>query len=318
VRALARANARHDARTADGIRIEVFANLGSVDDAARAVAEGAEGCGLLRTEFLFLERTEAPTEDEQVDIYGRIAASLGDRPLIVRTFDIGGDKPVPYLPLPAEDNPALGCRGVRLNLARPDLLETQLRAILRGVPATQRRIMVPMVIERAELRQVRDLLRNLESLLEISEPTPLGVMVETPAAALLSASIAEEADFLSVGSNDLTQYALACDRGNPAMAARVDALHPAVLKLIDAASKGACAKARWLGVCGGLASDPAATPILVGLGVTELSVAASQIAIIKASVATLKMDRCRALAERALDCASAAEVRALVAQEARS
>jgi phosphocarrier protein FPr/phosphocarrier protein len=218
----------------------------------------------------------------------------------------------------AEENPALGCRGVRLNLARPDLLDTQLRAILRGVPAAQRRIMVPMVIEVAELRAMRERLRAAETLLEIAAPTPLGVMIETPAAALLSASISREADFLSVGSNDLTQYALACDRGNPATAARLDALHPAVLKLIAAAGEGARAHGRWLGVCGALASEPAATAILIGLGVTELSVAPGQIPMIKASVSALDMERCRALAQRALDCGSAAEVRALLKEEAAS
>ncbi len=314
-RAEARARAGADARTRDGARIEVFANLGSVDDAARAVAEGAEGCGLLRTEFLFLDRDVAPSEDEQAGIYGRIAALLGDRPLIVRTFDIGGDKPVPYLPMAPEENPALGCRGVRLNLAQPDLLDTQLRAILRGVPAAQRRIMVPMVIERAELRAVRERLRTIEGELDIVEPTPLGVMIETPAAALLSESIAEGADFLSIGSNDLTQYALACDRGNPATAARLDSLHPAVLKLIAAAAQGARSQGRWLGVCGALASDPTATAILIGLGVTELSVAPGQIPMIKSGIATLEVERCRLLAGRALDCGSAAEVRALLKGE---
>jgi phosphocarrier protein FPr/phosphocarrier protein len=175
-----------------------------------------------------------------------------------------------------------------------------------------------MVIERAELRTIRERLRALESSLGVGDPTPLGVMVETPAAALLAESIAEEADFLSVGSNDLTQYALACDRGNPATAARLDALHPAVLKLIGAAAEGATTHARWLGVCGALASDPAATAILIGLGVTELSVAPRQIPVIKARVAGLELDRCRVLARRALACADAAEVRALAREEAAS
>lgn len=312
----ARRSAGEEARTADGIRVEVFANLGSVEDAARAVAEGAEGCGLLRSEFLFLGRERAPDEDEQAGIYAAIAAALGDRPLIVRTFDIGGDKPVPYLPMAAEENPALGMRGVRLNLLRPDLLDTQLRAVLRGVPARQRRIMVPMIIEPSELRQVRDRLRAAETTLGITEPTALGVMVETPAAALLADHIAAEADFLSIGSNDLTQYALACDRGNAATAARVDALHPAVLRLIASAAHGAAAHGRWLGVCGGIASDPDAAPLLIGLGATELSVAPGQIATVKACIRTLDLPSCRRLAEQALGCADTAEVLALLAADA--
>lgn len=310
-KAAARAASGADARTRDGVRIEVFANLGSIEDAGRAVSEGAEGCGLLRTEFLFLDRQDAPGEDEQAVIYRSIAAALGDRPLIVRTFDIGGDKPVPYLPMPREDNPALGRRGVRLNLARSDLLDTQLRAILRGVPAGQRRIMLPMVVERAELEAVRRRLREIEIKLEVAEPTPLGVMIETPAAALLAASLAEAADFFSIGSNDLTQYALACDRGNPAVASKLDALHPAVLKLIALAAEGAQTRGRWLGVCGSLGSDPAASAILIGLGVTELSVAPGQIASVKAGVRHLDLASCRALAQRALACADASQVRAL-------
>jgi phosphocarrier protein FPr/phosphocarrier protein len=316
-RAVARRSAGQEARTADGARIEIFANLGSVDDAGRAVAEGAEGCGLLRTEFLFLGRDAAPGEDEQARIYGEIAAALGDRPLIVRTFDIGGDKPAPYLPMAAEENPALGVRGVRLNLLRTDLLDTQLRAILRGVPAGQRRIMVPMIVEPAELRQVRERLRAAESALGIPDRTQLGVMIETPAAALLADRIAADADFLSIGSNDLTQYALACDRGNPATAAKVDALHPAVLRLISVAAAGAAAHGRWLGVCGGVASDPAAAALLIGLGATELSVAPGQIATIKARIRTLDLAACRALVGRALECADAAEVRALLTEPAR-
>ncbi|QHL91933.1 phosphoenolpyruvate--protein phosphotransferase [Sphingomonas changnyeongensis] len=316
-RAEALAEAHRPAMTRDGTHIEVFANLGSAAEAGRAVAGGAEGCGLLRTEFLFLDRADAPGEAEQARIYGEIAAALADRPLIVRTFDIGGDKPAPYLPMATEDNPALGLRGVRLNLARQDLLDTQLRAILAGVPAPQRRIMVPMVIEPAELAAVRDRLRAAERTLGIDRPTPLGVMVETPAAALGADAIAREADFLSIGSNDLTQYALACDRGNPATAARVDALHPAVLRLIALAAEGAARHGRWIGVCGGIASDPLATPLLIGLGVTELSVAIDQIAPVKARLRMLDLPACRDLARTALCLPDARAVRALAQEFAR-
>ncbi|MDB5691058.1 MAG: ptsP [Alphaproteobacteria bacterium] len=312
-RAAEAAGAQEECRMADGTRIEIFANLSSAAEAAGAVAAGAEGCGLLRTEFLFLDRNEAPSEDEQAETYAAVAAALGGRPLIVRTLDIGGDKPVSYLPFPQEENPALGRRGIRFALARPDLLETQLRAILRGVPAASCRIMVPMVIERDELRAVRALLDKAMAAVGRRDPVQLGVMIETPAAALLAESLAAEADFLSVGTNDLTQYALACDRGNPATAAMIDALHPAVLHLIRHAAEGARKYGRWFGICGGVASDPAAAAILIGLGAAELSAAPAAIPALKASVRGLRRETCEALARQALACASAAEVRRLVA-----
>ena len=304
------AEAHEPCRMADGTRVEIFANLGSVTDAAAAVAAGAEGCGLLRTEFLFLERETAPDEEEQRDTYSRIAATLGDRPLIVRTLDIGGDKPVPYLPMGSEENPALGLRGVRLSLARPDLMRLQLRAILRGVPAGQCRIMLPMVADLGDYRPVRALLAEVQAELGIAEAVQLGVMIETPAAAMLADQIAREADFLSIGTNDLTQYTLAADRGNAAVSQRIDALHPAVLRLIRQVGKGAQEAGRWAGVCGGLASDPLAAPILIGLGITELSATPAAIPGLKAVVRTLDLNICAALAERACDAASPAEVRA--------
>lgn len=309
------AAAHAPAHTADGIRIEVFANLGSTADAAAAVAAGAEGCGLLRTEFLFLDRETAPTEDEQHAIYATIATTLGERPLIIRTLDIGGDKPVPYLPIAVEENPALGLRGVRLTQARPDLMRTQLRAILRAVPAAQCRIMLPMVADLADYRPVRALLDEVRAELGITEAIPLGVMIETPAAALLAEQIAREADFLSIGTNDLTQYTLAADRGNPSVSQRIDALHPAVLRLVREVGRGAAEAGRWAGMCGGLASDPLAAPILIGLGITELSATAAQVPAVKAAVAAFDMARCKHLAERACAAQSAAEVRTL-AQEA--
>ncbi|RHW19464.1 phosphoenolpyruvate--protein phosphotransferase [Sphingomonas gilva] len=303
--------AHADCVTADGARIEIFANLGSLDDATRAVAAGAEGCGLLRTEFLFLDRAEAPSEEEQREAYAAIAAALGGRPLIVRTLDIGGDKPVPYLPFPPEDNPALGARGIRLSLARPDLLRAQFRAILAGVPEEQCRIMLPMIVDRGEFAQARAMLDEAAAAVRCDRP-PLGVMIETPAAALLAHDIAAEADFLSVGTNDLTQYALAADRGNPALAGRIDALHPAVLRLITLAGEGAAAHGRWLGVCGALASDPRAAAILIGLGVTELSASPAAVPALKAAVRALRTEDCRALARRALALGTAEAVRAML------
>ncbi|WP_233503625.1 phosphoenolpyruvate--protein phosphotransferase [Sphingomonas psychrotolerans] len=305
------AEAHEPCRMADGTRIEIFANLGSVTDAAAAVAAGAEGCGLLRTEFLFLERETAPDEEEQRETYSRIAATLGDRPLIVRTLDIGGDKPVPYLPMGAEENPALGLRGVRLSLARPDLMRLQLRAILRGVPAAQCRIMLPMIADLGDYRPIRALLAEVQAELGIADPVQLGVMIETPAAAMLAGQVAREADFLSIGTNDLTQYTLAADRGNAAVSQRIDALHPAVLRLIRLVGEGAQQAGRWAGVCGGLASDPLAAPILIGLGITELSATPAAIPGLKAAVRRLDMNACVALAGKACDAASPAEVRAL-------
>ncbi|WCM29857.1 phosphoenolpyruvate--protein phosphotransferase [Sphingomonas sp. QA11] len=304
--------ARQDCVMADGTRIEIFANLAASTEAAPAVSLGAEGCGLLRTEFLFHDRMSAPDEDEQCAAYAAVAAGLAGRPLIVRTLDIGGDKPVAYLPFPHEENPALGARGIRFSLSNPGLLDTQFRAILRGVPAPQCRIMLPMVVDAGELAAARTILDQARASLGIETPVPLGVMIETPAAALLATSLARDADFLSIGSNDLTQYALAADRGNPAVAAMVDALHPAVLHLIARAAEGARTHARWLGVCGGIASDPAAALILIGLGVTELSATPAAIPALKAAVRALDMPACRALAARALSAATAAEVRALL------
>lgn len=299
-------------RLADGTRIEVFANLERVDGAAAAVAAGAEGCGLLRTEFLFMDRPTAPDEAEQALAYQAIADALGGRPLIVRTLDIGGDKPVAYLPALAEANPALGLRGVRLSLARPGLLTTQLRAILRVRPIGACRVMVPMVASLEELRAVRHALDQTLAELEVLAPVALGVMVETPAAALIAADLAGEADFLSIGTNDLTQYALAMDRTNPAVAAGVDALHPAVLRLIALTCEGAAKAGKWVGVCGGLASEPQAGPLLVGLGVTELSAAPAAIPAVKAALRPLTLEACRDLARQALAAPTAGAVRAIL------
>lgn len=312
-RAAAAAAATEDCRMADGTRIEIFANLMSAEEAPLAVAAGAEGCGLLRTEFLFHDRPAAPGEDEQADAYAAVARGLGGRPLIVRTLDAGGDKPLPYLAMPAEENPALGQRGIRLSLARPALLDAQLRAILRAAPAGNLRIMVPMIVDVAELRQVRAALGRAAAELGVVA-VPLGIMIETPSAALLADSLSAEADFLSVGTNDLTQYALAADRGNPATAARIDALHPAVLRLIAAAADGARRHGKWFGICGGVASDPLAAAILIGLGATELSATPAAIPALKAAVRRLTMADCRTLAAQALAAESAEAVRALAIQ----
>ena len=310
-REAARDRAHEQTMTIDGTRIEVFANLGSVADAEVAVAEGAEGCGLLRTEFLFLDRDLPPDEGEQRAAYQQIAEALGDRPLIVRTLDIGADKPAPWLPLAAEDNPALGLRGIRLQLARPDLLETQFRALLGVRARGLLQIMLPMVSSVAEIHAAGALLDRLARELGVAAPE-LGIMVETPAAALLSAPLAEAAAFFSIGTNDLSQYTLARDRMNPAVAADLDALDPAVLRLIDETVRGANVHGRVTGVCGGLAAMPEAVPILLGLGVTELSVPAASIAETKAVVRSLDLAACQSLAAEGLRAPDADAVRALV------
>jgi phosphocarrier protein FPr/phosphocarrier protein len=313
----ARAHSHEDCRGRDGARIEIFANLGAgAAEATAAVESGAEGCGLLRTEFLFLDRTTPPTEDEQHAQYQAIASALDGRPFIIRTFDIGGDKPVPYLPFPPEENPALGLRGVRAGLWRPDILRTQLSAILKVRPAGQCRIMLPMVASLSELKAVRAMLSALGRELGVDAYIPLGVMVETPASALLADKLAAEADFLSIGTNDLTQYTLAMDRGHPQLAAQIDAFHPAVLRLIARAAEGGRAQGKQVGVCGGLAADPLAAPLLIGLGIDELSMPSSAIPGMKAVVRALVLDDCRRAAREALDAATAEDVRAIAANYA--
>ncbi len=308
-KARAKASAHQSCVTLDGQRIEVFGNVGALSDAVAAAANGAEGCGLLRTEFLFLERDTPPDEDEQAHQYQAIASALDGKPLIIRTLDVGGDKAAPYLPIPAEENPALGLRGVRVSLWRPHLLKTQIRAILRVRPVGQCRIMVPMIASLDELRAVRAVLEEAKRELGVTERVELGVMIETPAAAVTADLLAAEADFLSIGTNDLTQYVLAMDRGNPELAARIDALHPAVLRMIAQTCAGAAKHQRWVGVCGGAASDLAAVPILLGLGVTELSATAAILPEVKALVRTLDLAACRTLAARALDLTSSEAVR---------
>ncbi len=303
--------AQRECRMADGTRIEVLANLGSLADAEAAVRNGAEGCGLLRTEFLFLERHCAPSESEQREEYQRIAAALAGKPLTIRTLDIGGDKPIEYLPLPREDNPALGLRGVRTSLWREDLLDEQLRAVLAVEPLGQCRILLPMITDIAELRTVRSHIEAANRRLGRSAPIELGVMIETPASALIAEVLAREADFFSIGTNDLTQYTLAMDRGHPQLAARLDALHPAVLDLIARTAAAAHKHGRRVAVCGGLASDPAAAPILIGLGVHELSCVPAAIPGLKALIGDLTLEHCRRVAHVALAQESAEAVRAL-------
>ena len=306
------AAARKECVTADGRRIEVFANLGSAAGAADAVARGAEGCGLLRTEFLFLERRTAPDAAVQAAEYQRVVDAFAGRPVVIRTLDVGDDKTIPYLALPREHNPALGMRGLRASFRQPDLLRAQLEAVLSVRPLTQCRLMLPMVNEPAEILRVRALIEELAGRLGIATRPALGAMIETPSAAVIADRICEVADFVSIGTNDLTQYTLAMDRRHPDLAAQLDGLHPAVLRLIGSTVRAAVAQSRPVGVCGALAADPVAVPLLLGLGVHELSVVPAAIPELKALIGARTLAECRALADQALHLSSAAQVRALV------
>jgi phosphocarrier protein FPr len=313
-RAAELAVAAEAAVTRDGHRVEVVANIGDVEEARRVADVGGEGVGLLRTEFLFMERRDAPNEDEQAKVYESIARALGPgRILVIRTLDIGGDKPLPYLSNGAEANPFLGERGVRLTLLHPELFRAQVRAILRASRAGKVAMMFPMISTLAEWRAAHELVERERSALG-APAIPVGIMVETASAALLADRFAREADFFSIGTNDLTQYTLAMDRSNPRLAPQLDALHPAVLRLIERTVEGAHRHKRWVGVCGALAGDPAAVPVLVGLGVDELSVDVPILPSVKARIRALSLDECRATAQRALEAEDASEVRSIVSE----
>ncbi len=301
------------ARTRDGQRIEVVANVRNAQEAHQAVARGAEGVGLLRSEFLFEGRDTAPDEDEQAGAYLAVAQALGaQRTLVVRTLDVGGDKPLPYLVLPREDNPFLGLRGVRVSLEQPQMFRTQLRAILRASGHARLHIMFPMIATVEELREAKEILLQEQTAAGCA-PVSVGVMIEVPSAALMASHLAREADFFSIGSNDLTQYTLAMDRGHARLSAKADALHPAVLKMIALACDGAREHGKWVGVCGGLAAEPMAVPVLIGLGVSELSVPVPAVPAIKALVRRLSLAECQSLAREVLTLDGAAQVRARLA-----
>ena len=258
VRARLRTAAALDCRTADGERIEVFANVGSAAEAVAAVASGAEGCGLLRTEFLFLDRLEPPDTAEQTREYQEVVNAFAGRTVVVRTLDAGSDKPIPYLAMPAQENPALGLRGIRASLWQPELLRAQLAAILALRPVGRCKILLPMVNDFAEIEAVRQMIRELAPVMHCDPGIAVGIMVETPAAAIGAARLAPHADFFSIGTNDLTQYLLAIDRTHPTLAGSLDALHPVVLRMIENVCKAAHSASRGVAVCGGLASEPVA------------------------------------------------------------
>jgi phosphoenolpyruvate-protein phosphotransferase len=270
-----------EARTKDGRRIEVAANIGSAEEAEDALAWGAEGVGLFRTEFLFMKRTGLPSEEEQYEVYRTVAGAFGEKPVIIRTIDVGGDKDLPGVDQPEEENPFLGWRGIRMCLDEPELFKPQLRAILRAAPYGRLRIMFPMVVDAIELRAAKKILEECREELrnegtQIGE-VDIGVMVETPAAAIRAQDIAPEVSFFSLGTNDLVQYTLAADRGNERLTRLQSADHPAVLELIKKTCEAAREAGIWVGVCGEAAGEPAMIPKLAQLGVTELSMSAPSI-----------------------------------------
>jgi len=315
----AKARAHAPAVTRDGVLVRAEANVAGPGDVSAAVAAGADGVGLLRTELLFLEADHLPTEDEQERAYRAVAEGLGGRPLTLRTLDLGADKQLPYLPLEREQNPNLGLRGIRLGLSHPQLLLGQLRAALRVAADHPVRVMFPMVAAVDEVRRAREVLDEARASLvaagvAVPERIDVGIMVEVPAAALMIEAFVPHVDFFSIGTNDLAQYVLAADRGNAAVAALADGLHPAVLRLIDRVVRAAAEGGRSVAVCGEVAGDPLAIPVLLGLGIAELSMASARIPLAKQAVRATDLGVARRLVAEALTAESAAEVRRLAAR----
>lgn len=311
-----------EARTADGHRLEIGANTASVEETVAAFAQGAEGIGLFRTELVFSARATAPTEDEQYEIYAAVVRAAAGRPVVIRTLDVGGDKPVPFLQFPAEANPFLGYRAVRFYAEQAPLMRTQFRALLRAAALGPLKILVPMIACVEEARLVRRLVAEAAGELRasgvaLSALPPLGFMLEVPAVAFLLDELCAEADFFSLGTNDLTQYFLAADRENPKLGFLQSPLHPGFLRLLKHLVDGARARGRWIGLCGELSENPTALPLLVGLGLDEISLAAPRLGATKAALAQLERSACAALLTDALRCATLDEVRELLVARAR-
>ena len=294
----------------DGHRVEVAANIAAPEEAAAAVQAGAEGVGLMRTEFLFLGRDAPPDEDEQYEALATMVRALNGLPLIVRTLDIGGDKNAPYIELPEEDNPFLGIRGIRLCLEQPQLFEPQLRAIYRASKLGPVSVMFPMIARLEDLEQALEYAERARGQVG-ADPIDTGIMIEVPSAVAMAPELARRVQFFSIGTNDLTQYMLAMDRMHPALAKQADALHPAVLRSIKTVVDAAAAADIWVGVCGGIAGEPEGALILAGLGVRELSMTIPSVAAVKARLRSVDRAAVRRLADRALQCATAGEVREL-------
>ena len=305
------------AETLDGHRVEVCSNIGTIKDMDGAHRNGAEGVGLYRTEFLFMDRDALPSEDEQFQAYKEVAESMPDHPIIVRTMDIGGDKELPYLKFPKEMNPFLGWRAVRIFFDRKEIMHTQLRAILRASAFGKLRIMFPMIISVEELRLLKAEIAILKQALKaeghaFDEQIEVGVMIETPAAAVIARHLAKEADFFSIGTNDLTQYTLAVDRGNEMISALYNPLSPSVLNLIKMVIDASHAEGKWTGMCGELAGDERATLLLLGMGLDEFSMSAISIPKVKQLIRGTNYTEAKAMADKALASATVAEVEAVL------
>jgi len=303
--------------TLDGHQVEVCANIGTVRDIAGAERNGAEGVGLYRTEFLFMDRDALPTEEEQFQAYKAVAEGMGSQAVIVRTMDIGGDKDLPYMNLPKEDNPFLGWRAIRIAMDRKEILHAQLRAILRASSFGKLRIMFPMIISVEEVRALKAELELLKAQLRdegkaFDESIEVGIMVETPASAVIAHHLAKEVDFFSIGTNDLTQYTLAVDRGNDLISHLYNPMTPSVLGLIKQVIDASHAEGKWTGMCGELAGDERATLLLLGMGLDEFSMSAISIPRIKKIIRNTNFEDAKALAEQALAQPTAEELMNLV------
>lgn len=299
------AMAHQPAITQDGVKVEVVANIGGINDAVQAIENGAEGVGLLRTEFLYLERQDMPNEAAQINTYLEIFEAMGNRPIVIRTLDIGGDKQVSYLGIQAEFNPFLGWRAIRMISERPDVLENQLRAILQAGAGFDIRIMIPMISCLDEVLQAKSLYekarRDLKAQgLPCAEKTQFGIMIEVPSAALIAGTLADSVDFFSIGTNDLTQYTIAVDRTNERVAHLASYFHPAVLQLIFKTIHEAHARNKWVGLCGEMAGDPLAIPFLLGAGLDEFSMAAKSIPVVKQIIRGLSVQECARIAADAI------------------
>jgi len=300
--------------TKDGHRIEVLANVADTSEAAKVVYAGGEGIGLLRTEFLYINRKEPPSENDQYLYYRKIVEVLKGLPLTIRTLDIGGDKPVGYIKIPRENNPFLGVRGIRVSLRYRNIFEDQLKAVLRVSPGSNLRIMFPMITFVEEFEEAKNILDEIISDMQIP-PVETGMMVEVPAAVEMIDKFSEKVDFFSIGTNDLTQYTLAIDRTHAELSKYAHSLHPSVLRMIDKTVKAAHKKNKRVGVCGDLAAYPDASIILVGLGIDEFSVNIKSIAAVKYQIRALNLKSAKKIAEKALDCETYEEVRALILQQ---
>ena len=314
-RALLKEYAHRDAISKDGTKIRVYANIGSPADLGGALKNGADGIGLYRTEFLFMENTDFPTEEEQFKAYKEVVEAMSGHTVTIRTMDIGGDKHLPYLDMPVEENPALGWRALRICLDKPAIIKTQFRALLRASAFGKVKIMLPMIVSIEELRKAKAIFNDckLELIKEnitFNESLELGIMIETPSVIFRAESFARESDFFSIGTNDLTQYTLASDRGNEKIASICDPYNPSVLIAIKMAIDGAHSSGIIISMCGELAGDLLAVPLLFGLGLDVFSISAISIPEVKKMIISLDKSECAMLAKRVLTLSTSEEVKA--------